>query len=202
MLVADHGHRRRFSGWPAFLLCVGLLLAACSPPVSIQSLPTTPSGKYAEVLTFRATATAPGPEHVVTVAADIDPAKLMGWSKTNRAYTAGLAAKLVGPEGFAPRHATLYIPITDQQEVGREGNVTQVAFLPAGSPMENGFRRGEPREAFRFEPTPGEWLLTIEMRTVNNADRNMLKAIRTLHIDVLGPKDGDGALTGWVQVPE
>ena len=196
MVVPDRNHRRHFLlvGAVAALL---LAIAACSPPVSIQELKTRPSGTYAQVLTFRATALEPGPEHVLNVSIDVDPAKLMGWAKTNRAYTTGLAAKLVGPEGTEAKHATLYLPITEQREVGREGNVTQVAYLAAGAPMKNGFRRGAAREAFRFSPAPGQWALTIEMRTVNNADRMMIKAIRTLHLDVLGPKDGDGALSGW-----
>lgn len=200
MVDALSPDRRRFVRTIAVTLvgCV-LILAGCSPPIAVQTLEVRPSGVYAQVLTFTATATAKGPEHVLQVLVDIDPAKLMGWAKTNRAYTAGLSAKLVGPKG-EPRHSTLYIPITDQQEVGREGNTVQVAFLPAGRALENGFKRGEPKEAFRVEPVPGTYTLTIEMRTVNNADQRMIKAIRNVRLEVLGPSDPAKALANWALV--
>ncbi len=173
---------------------------ACSPAVSIQTLEVRPSGTYGQVLTFTAAAPAAAAEHVVYVGVDVDPAKLMGWAKGNRPYTTSLAAKLTGPDGTA-KHATLYLPITEQQEVGREGNTVQVAFLPAGKMLDTGFRRGELKEAFRFSPRPGTWTLTIEMRTANNADQMMIKAIRTLRLDVRTTAEAAEALAPWTVVP-
>jgi hypothetical protein len=161
------------------------------------------SGEYAEVLTFQATATERGPSHLLRVGIDIDPAKLMGWTRPNRAYTVALNAKLVGPGLSSPMYATLLLPIVEQREISRDDSIglVRVAYLTAGKAMPNGFSRGEYRDTLRFAPTPGDWILTIEMRTANNADQRMIKAIRNVRVQVLGPKSGKGALNTWTVVP-
>ena len=172
-------------------------------PVPVQTVEARPSGEYAQVLTFNAVAIEKGSRHVLRVGIDVDPAQLMGWAKPNRAYTVGLDAKLDGPGLGTTQHATLYLPITEQQELSRneQTGVVQVAYLAAGEQLPNGFKRGALRDAFRFTPLPGEYTLTVEMRTVNNADKRMIKAIRNLRIEVLGPKNGKGALSDWARVP-
>ena len=181
-------------------MLLALLLGSlgCTPKTVVQELSVKPSGTYAEVLTFEARAAGEGPEHVLSVGIDIDPAKLMGWARNNRGYTTGLAAKLVGPDG-STKHATLYLPVTEQQEVGRDGNTIQVAFVPAGKQQPDGMKRVAAKEAFRLRPAPGPWTLTIEMRTANNADQLMMKAVRAVRLEVVGPDDGT-ALANWKRV--
>lgn len=202
--IPDRSRSRTLAGSVLVaLVLVGLagVLSAlgCTPKGVVQELSVKPSGTYAEVLTFEATAADGGPEHVLSIGIDIDPAKLMGWAKSNRGYTTGLAAKLVGPD-LEAKHATLYLPVTEQKEVGREGNTIQVAFVPAGTQQSDGMKRVAAKEAFRFRPAPGTWTLTLEMRTANNADQMMMKAVRAVRLEVVGPEDGS-ALASWTPVP-
>ncbi len=198
MVDAQRIDRRRF----VTLLFVGALAAfvACPGPNSFSHTEVRPSGTYGEVLTFASTAPARSGEHVLYASIVVDSAKLMGWAKGNRPYTTSLAAKLTGPG--VEKHATLYLPITEQQEVGREGATIQVAFLPAGKMSDAGFHVGERKEAFRYRPKgPGDWTLTIEMRTANNADQMMIKAIRTLVLETEGHAESGKEMSAWKPVP-
>jgi len=184
-----------------FIIAVLLALAGCSKSV-VTTLEQAPRGRNNEVRGWTATATEAGPRHRVRLTIDLDPAKYMGWARTNVQYRVFLDVRLESPDGEV-KERNLIIPVSEARKVGedKERNIVRIAYGPAGKQLPNGFRRLEPIKLMSFKPVPGEYKLTIRLRVAPGAHRNALWTLRFLRIDLLSREESDGLLTDWTELP-
>ena len=101
------------------------------------------------------------------------------------------------------RTRTLVVPITEARKVGEdlETNTVHMAHSAAGRQLPNGFRRIEPIEAYSVWPRAGTHRISVRLRIELGANRNALKAIRTLRVEVLARGEGEGVLREWTELP-
>ena len=180
-----------------------LLLLSCSCNTSVvSSLEQRPQGRNHEVRGWTTTATESGPRHKLRLTVDLDPAKYMGWARTNIQYRVLLDVLHEGPDGLSDERV-LIIPISEARQVGEDKsrNRIRLAYGPAGELLPNGFRRLEPFELMSFKPTPGEYKLTIRLRVLTGSNRNALWTLRHLRVDILSREDSEGLLTNWTELP-
>jgi hypothetical protein len=192
--------RTRLTLFLTLFAAVSLLaVAGCSgEPVTV--LEVNPRGVPDEVVSWETTAQSKGPVHLVRVGYDTDPARLMGWSRTDVGYNALLDVSVTGPEGTVSE--TLLMPLTEKRQVGQEGNTMLMAFGAAGIMQETGFRRVASVDAVRFKPVPGDHRIDVRLRVHTGGNRKSLKVLRTLRVEVVTRPDADGALTTWRERPD
>ncbi|HCP48190.1 MAG TPA: hypothetical protein DIU15_19280 [Deltaproteobacteria bacterium] len=154
------------------------------------------------MLSWAGTTTKKGPRHRIRISLDIDPAKLMGWARTSLQYRVLADVRFHPPKGEV-RTRTLVIPITEARKIGEDPNTgtIRMAHGAAGTPLENGFRRTEPMEAYSVWPKAGDHKISVRMRIEKGANRNALKTIRALRVEVLASGDGGGVLSEWTELP-
>jgi len=186
---------------PFVLIVLLLLLCGCSQSV-VTSFEQSPKGRNNEVRGWTTTATENGPRHKVRLTVDLDPAKYMGWARTNIQYRIVLDVRLEGPNGDA-QERTLVIPVTEARQVGEDKarNRIRLAYGPAGKLLPNGFHRLEPFELMSFKPVPGVFKLTVRMRVMTGANRNALWTLRYLRVELLSSEGAAGLLTDWTELP-
>ena len=202
MLPCIHYTTSSLSALYRFSLALMLgLLVGCSSDV-VTSLEQQPKGRNHEVRGWTTTATESGPRHKVRLTVDLDPAKYMGWARTNTQYRVVLDVVLKGPNGLSDERV-LMIPVSETRKVGEDKarNRIRLAYGPAGKLLPNGFRRLEPFELMSFKPMPGQYKLTIHMRVLPGAHRNALWTLRHLRIDLLSREGSEGLLTDWTELP-
>lgn len=187
----------------AALLLFAVLLALCGCGRSvITTLEQSPKGRNNEVRGWTTTATESGPRHKVRLIVDLDPAKYMGWARTNVQYRVVLDVRVEGPNGLADERI-LIIPVSEARQVGedKKRNKIRLAYGPAGKALPNGFRRLEPFELMWFKPVPGEFKLTIRLRVMSGANRNALWTLRFLRLELVSSEGAEGLLTDWTELP-
>lgn len=197
----QHSASLRRSARVALILLLLLLSGGCSSSV-VTSLEQRPKGRNHEVRGWTTTATESGPRHKLRLTVDLDPAKYMGWARTNIQYRVLLDVLLEGPNGLSDERV-LIIPISETHQVGEDKsrNRIRLAYGPAGKLLPNGFRRLEPFGLMSFKPTAGEYKLTIRLRVMTGANRNALWTLRHLRVDILSKEGSDGLLTNWTELP-
>jgi len=179
-----------------------LSLLSCAPRTPVATLEVRPAGKVGEVLGWTAMATRNGPRHRIRISVDIDPAKLLGWARTSLQYRV-LADVRFHPSEGEVRTRTLVVPITEARKIGEDPKTgaIRMAHSAAGRVLENGFRRTEPIEAYSVWPKAGNQKISVRMRIEKGANRNALKAVRALRVEVLARGDGGGVLREWTELP-
>lgn len=130
---------------------------------------------FAEELTFDAP---PEGTHTVSVGWDIDPARLMGWADGRVKYQALIDVTAGGVT------ETKWLPITDKQEVIRDGKVVGLTHREAGVPQPNGYTRVGPIRVLQFKADGGP--IQVNTRVSSGASTMPLKAIRTMRVEVKG----------------
>ncbi len=182
-------------------LCLLGLITACSSSV-VSTLEQRPQGRNHEVRGWVTTATTSGPRHKVRLTVELDPAKYMGWARTNTAYRVVLDVVLEGPGEFREERV-LMIPVSELRQVGEDKsrNRLRMAYEPAGTLLSSGFRRLEPFDLMSFKPEAGEYRLTIRLRVLPGANRNALWTLRTLRVELLSSTDQEGLLSDWEELP-
>ena len=178
-----------------------VVASGCANDV-VTSLEQRPKGRNHEVRGWTATATEKGPRHKLRLTVELDPAKYMGWARTNTLYRVVLDVLIEGPNGLSEERV-LIVPVSEARQVGEDKsrNRIRLAYGPAGELMPNGFRRLEPFDLMSFSPVPGSYKLTIRLRVLPGAHRNALWTLRHLRIDVLSKDGSDGLLTDWSELP-
>ena len=178
-----------------------MFLCGCSGSV-VTSLEQSPRGRNHEVRGWTTTATESGPRHKLRLTVDLDPAKYMGWARTNIMYRVVLDVVIEGPNGLREERV-LMIPVSEARQVGEDKarNRIRLAYGPAGKLLPNGFHRLEPFDLMSFKPVPGEYKLSIHLRVLPGAHRNALWTLRHLRIDILSKEGCDGLLTDWIELP-
>ncbi len=200
MQPARPSYRERTAWLLSWLLLLGL--SACGNPSVVTTLEQSPKGRNNELRGWSATASEHGPRHKVRLTVVLDPAKYMGWARTNIQYRVVLDVRLLAPGGEA-RERTLVIPISEARQVGEDkaNNRIRLAYGPAGTLQPNGFHLLEPFDLMSFKPSPGEYKLTIRMRVMTGANRNALWALRHLQVELLSKEGAQGLLTDWQELP-
>jgi hypothetical protein len=77
-----------------------------------------------------------------------------------------------------------------------------MSYSAAGVMQETGFRRVAPVDAVRFKPSVGEHRIDVTIRSPSGGNRNALKAIRAVRVEVVSRPEAEGVLTDWVVVEE
>lgn len=190
----------RHPSWRAGIAALALVLVGCGPTFEAATLEARPTGKYAEVLSWSATATESGPTHKVEVEIEIDEAQLMGWARTTMQYNCYLDVRIEQP-GKEFVEFMLMFPITEERVVSESKDVIQIAYQAAGEVQPSGFRLVPKKTALTFKPVAGENVLSVHLRTPAGADRQALRAIRTVRMRVLTGKDGPKVLSNWTELP-
>lgn len=193
----------RLTAFCAPLLAALLLLLAsgCGGSGVVSTLEARPAGSDEEVVSWEATAVAPGPWHTLRVGIDTDAARLMGWSRSDVGYRVILDVSVTDAKGRVDRKP-LVLPITEKREVGREGDTILMSYSAAGVMMETGFGRVTPVDAVRFKPSPGGHRIDVTIRIPSGGNRRALKVIRAVRVEVVSRVEGDGVLTEWELVEE
>ena len=194
--------RAHASGATALALIIFLLaLGGCGSSV-VTTLEESPRGRNNEVRGWTTTVTETGPRHKVRLIVDLDPAKYMGWARTNIQYRVVLDVRIEGPDGLSDERI-LIIPVSEARQVGedKKRNTIRLAYGPAGKALANGFRRLEPFELMWFKPVPGEYKLTIRLRVMTGSNRNALWTLRFLRVELLSREGAKGLLTDWTELP-
>lgn len=181
---------------------ITLASVSCAPATPVATLEVRPAGKVGEILSWTSTALEKGPRHRIRLSVDVDPAKLMGWARTSLQYRVLADVRFHPPEGEV-RTRTLVVPITEARKIGEDPKTgtIRLAHRAAGTLLENGFRRTEPIEAYSVWPKAGHQKISVRMRIEKGANRNALKAIRSVRVEVLARGDGGGVLGEWAQQP-
>ena len=163
------------------LLALIALTVACGPTHS-ERLEAHGGGRYDEVHTWTTEVPDGAGRQRLDVAIEVDPAQLMGWARSDQQYRMILDVRVA--HGDTHRDASLMLPVTEMAKVRDEGDTRIMRLRAAGKITETGFRRGESKTAFTWSPSHGQWTLTVRLRTPSGADRKVLRAVRTLLIDV------------------
>lgn len=185
---------------PGTCLILLALAGGCRSTTVLSTLEAQPRGEEDEVLSWDATATCKGPTHLLRASIDTDPANLMGWSRTDVGYRVILDVSVAGPGDTVRK--TVFLPVTEKREVGREGDTIKMAYDAAGTMTDSGFRRGAPLDSVRFVPLPGPHRIDVRLRIPEGGNRRALRVIRTLRVDVVGPEGSRCALTEWSRVED
>ncbi|MCP4869587.1 MAG: hypothetical protein GY898_12805 [Proteobacteria bacterium] len=116
----------------------------------------------------------------MSVGWEIDPARLMGWND-GRVQRQALVDVTAG--GLTE---TMWLPITAQHEVIRDGQVVGLTYREAGDPQPSGYTRVVPKRVLRFEADGGP--IQVKTRVSSGASTMPLKAIHRVHVEVKGPE--------------
>jgi len=118
--------------------------------------------------------------HTVSIGWDIDPARLMGWSNGGVQYQALVDVSAGGVS------KTIWLPITDEHDVIRDGKVVGRTFREAGDPLPDGYTRVRARRAITFKADGAP--IVVHTRVSSGASKMPLKTIRTLRVEIKGPE--------------
>ena len=178
------------------------LLTACSGSDVVATLEQRPTGVENELLSWTIEGRGAGPRHTVFLGVDIDEAQLMGWARTDRPYGAMLYATLTAPDG-TEQWASVRVPVTEQHQIGEdeEANTVQIAYLAAGAPLPNGYRRVPTVRAFSFKPAAGTHTLSVKLMAPKGGEKKALKGLHTVRAELQSRGGAEGLLTGWTAQP-
>lgn len=202
--VAPIPSQRRRASLLTIVLTAAVLLSffGCSPNAVVDRLDVRTGGVNKELFRWSLVDSAARGNHQVFVALENDPAKLMGLDAGARTYRAAVSLRLVGPDGEAIEKM-LAVPISEMRPTGEsaDGRTGFIAPQVSGEPQPNGMFRTEPKWAFSFKASPGEWTLEASLMAPYNTDQRGLHVIRQLLIEMRSRSHGGAELTGWALVP-
>jgi hypothetical protein len=114
----------------------------------------------------------------VSVGWDIDPAKLMGWADGRVQYQALVDVTAGGVS------KTIWLPITEKQEVIRQGEVVGLTHGAAGTPRPTGYTRVPARRVLQFKGDGQP--IKVRIRISSGGSLMPLKAIHSVLVEVKG----------------